>query len=70
MKKKNRLLKHVEGKTVSQFVSNGPEFQIGNFLLRKLGDGSLWIEKASGESCGEGMQVQPETLEKIYQEYF
>lgn len=47
------------------FVSTGPTIRVGDFLLRELADGSLWIEN----EIGEGMQVEPARLELFLRKF-
>lgn len=49
-----------------KFISTGPKIQIGEFTVRQLGDGSIWIENESGE----GMQAQVCDMEPLIKEFF
>ena len=46
-------------RSIVNFVHTGKELEIGSITLRKLEDGSIWMEKSNGE----GMQVPVEKLE-------
>lgn len=52
-------IKRIPSKSIVNFVRTGKELEIGRITLRKLKDGSIWMENAAGE----GMQVAVEKLE-------
>lgn len=52
--------------SIVEFVNTGPAFRVGGFVLRRLADGSLWLENAEGE----GMQFKPQMLERFFKEMF
>lgn len=53
-------------KTVHQFTSEGPDIEIGEITLRKLTDGSIWMEKEDGE----GAQFKARDIELVLLNYY
>ena len=46
------------------------EIKIGNFIIKTLDSGSIWIEKESGEGVVVSSCVFKDSLEKIFKKYF
>ena len=52
---------------IGDFIKGtGEEIVIGDFIIRKLKDGSLWLEFETGE----GMQVQEDKFEDAIRQFF
>ena len=51
--------------SIVAFTTTGPAVRIGGFLLRQLGDNSLWLEN----EIGEGLQVKPQLLESCLMKF-
>lgn len=57
-------------KTISEFTRSGPEIKIGEFTLRQLEDGTIWIEKADGEGMQTSQTSHELCLISFYEENF
>lgn len=55
---------------ISDYVSKGPEIEIGEITIRKLKDGSIWMEKEDGEGMSVSQGQLGEYLLKFYEENF
>lgn len=61
------ILKH---QSVGSFVKTGPELKIGELTIRKLSDGTIWLEKDDGEGMQMSLDFFEKQLLKIFEENF
>lgn len=61
------LIKKTGMMKVSDFVADSiQKIEVGQYEIRKLRDGSFWIE----HETGEGMQVKADSLEALITQYY
>ena len=53
-------------KLLSQFLENGESIEVGEYTIRELSDGSIWIKREDGE----GMQVSLEIFEELIADFY
>lgn len=57
-------------KRLHQYLNEGPEIEVGEFIIRQLRDGHFWIERKDGEGTQVSLEDLEEAIAEVYREVF